>query len=118
MKEFWQKLGIEPVTGSTCLTGSVSPYFGRFFYPDILSDTPNAAYNRELLEECVLKVYENFEILIEHINSNIKIFYNFIGLVDKYNWQKTRSEALKSLCEKIADEIKPEVQKIKDKFIY
>jgi hypothetical protein len=142
-KEFCKKLGIKPkycaredgiysfpfedlnrylLSKDESLLEGNEYFLEEEFYPDFLSDTPNAAYNREKLEECILKVFDD-----------IFYFFNSDGLFeckadirevgwdtdDYFNYRVTAENkplALLSLAIQIADEIKEEVQK--QEFIY
>ena len=126
LKDFWQKLEIEPKTTFGCKKCSFPDRgtckeckFSKELYPDILSDTPQASYNRELLENCIINWCKTgFSVIKENDLQEIAMVTGGTGFNFKSANGKNRTEALKLICEKVAYEIRDEVAKIKGKLIY
>lgn len=85
-------------------------------FPDFLSRTPEASFNRELLEECIFPYSQTgFSVIPEEDNSIAIVAGS--GFKFKSGRGKTRPEALLNLVIQLKDEIKEEVSKVTE-FIY
>jgi len=123
-KDFCEEVGIKPKT-IRWIEERQDPTTDKWnthnicddVYPDFLSKTLEASFNRELLEECILKVFGGISY-----SETVMIKEPFVcsvvdGTEDIEAFGNTLTEVLIALAIYISDNLKEEISKVTE-FIY